>query len=384
MTAINVVFFSSDNSLASGAFLCLADICERLNRGGEDRALVVLPCHGDGESLLKQKNISFVYLKTFNWIRPAYHLSPAGRLKISVKRILNRIRIISARRILREFHADIVHMNTTYTYVGALAAESLDIPVIWHIREVVADHVDRCFWRPGLVKNVMGRADVLIAISDYVWRRFRDFIPEPDMRVIYDGVDTERFYNPDKGILDDDQISILCLGGLYKHKMVDQVIRYMKYIHDQGINNVKLKIAGRGGEEDSLHRLCRDLDAGAYVEFCHFTDTPEDMYRQADIFVINSCFEPFGRVTVEAMLSGDLVMGSDNGATPEITEGDRYGVIYRQGDSVDFYNRLMDVVNHRDVYKERARLGREHAREVFTADSNFDQVYRVYRQVSDR
>lgn len=384
MTAINVVFFSSDNSRASGAFLCMVDLCERLNKTGEDRALVVLPCPGDGEGLLKQKNISFVYLKTFNWIKSAYYLSPVQKLKITAKRILNRIRVISARKILKKFNADIVHINTTYTYVGALAAKSLNLPVVWHIREVVADHVDRCFWKSGMVKKVMGRSDVLIAISGYVRARFRDFVPGPDMKVIYDGVDTDGFYNPEKEILDDDQINFLCLGGLYKHKMVDQVIGYMKYIRDRGVYNVKLKIAGRGGEEERLQKLCRDLNAGDYVEFCDFTDKPEDMYRQADIFVINSCCEAFGRVTAEAMLSGDLVMGSDSGATPEITDHDRYGVIYRQGDSEDFYNKLSDITEHREIYKDRAQNGREHAREIFTADRNFSQVYRVYRQVADR
>lgn len=49
--------------------------------------------------------------------------------------------------LMRSRDIDIVHINTSWTYVGALAAKKAKIPFIWHIREFLEEDQDRRIWK---------------------------------------------------------------------------------------------------------------------------------------------------------------------------------------------------------------------------------------------
>jgi glycosyltransferase involved in cell wall biosynthesis len=56
------------------------------------------------------------------------------------------------------------------------------------------------------------------------------------------------------------------------------------------------------------------------------------MYRQAAAFVMPSLFEPWGHVFFEAMANGLPCIGSDRGATPEIVQHGRTGLLVPPGE----------------------------------------------------
>ena len=81
--------------------------------------------------------------------------------------------------------------------------------------------------------------------------------------------------------------------------------------------------AGRAG----LEQLADEAGIAEYVAYQGFTNEPEAVWRDAEVALMCSRDEGFGRVTVEAMRAAVPVVGIDSGGTPEIVEDNVDGLL---------------------------------------------------------
>jgi glycosyltransferase involved in cell wall biosynthesis len=79
-----------------------------------------------------------------------------------------------------------------------------------------------------------------------------------------------------------------------------------------------LAIAGRGGLEESLKALARELGIAERVRFLGQTPSMSRYFRAFDSFVLSSDHEPFGMVLLEAMAAEIPVIASDCGGAREV------------------------------------------------------------------
>jgi glycosyltransferase involved in cell wall biosynthesis len=101
---------------------------------------------------------------------------------------------------------------------------------------------------------------------------------------------------------------------------IDILLRSVHRLVSRG-TRVAVAIAGVGPEGDALKALCHELGLDQHVRF--LGRLPDEqlpaLLRAADLFVLPTrSMEGFGLVTIEAMACGATVVGTDNGATPEI------------------------------------------------------------------
>lgn len=126
-----ILFVASDNSITSGAFRSMTKLCELLQTNFGYVPVVVLPSDGEGEKLLDEASIKYIKIRSYNWIVPlGYEWTLLNRLKRVVKRILNKYAINKMVKIIKKENIHILHSNTTYTYIGALAAKKANIPCV--------------------------------------------------------------------------------------------------------------------------------------------------------------------------------------------------------------------------------------------------------------
>ena len=398
---MKVIYVASDNNAASGAFICMVRLVHEIKNRGVD-VKVILPKEGDGTKLLVDAGVPFVTIKSYSWDTPIdsdlYYLA-----KIPVKKFLNIFAIHLIKRYLRAERPDLVHINTSYSYVAAVAAYDLKIPVVWHIREFLEEDQNNRMWNREKGYALMSAADAIITISQAIYDKYKSILPEKKVSWVYDGVDTGKFYCPEKEIMLDDEIKMVCVGGLYPKKgqalLIEALGRYIeehqmdicdsvndkKRIYNQnnghGKPGIRLKIVGRGPEEERLKALVSDLKLSEYVTFEGFSSCPEKYYRESDISFMTSTAEAFGLVTVEAMLSGALVIGADSAGTREIISDKETGLLYKTGDIDDFVSVIDYAIRHRAEMKRIAADGRLMALETFTAQRNADGVLMIYDEV---
>ena len=117
------------------------------------------------------------------------------------------------------------------------------------------------------------------------------------------------------------------------------------------------------------------------VKYLGYKNNVEDYFDKADVSFTCAKSEAFGRTTVEAMLSGNIVIGADSAGTNELISEGITGILYKHGNSHDLYEKMKYVIENKDISKNIANNGRRFMYENMTAEINADNIYSLYNQV---
>jgi glycosyltransferase involved in cell wall biosynthesis len=112
------------------------------------------------------------------------------------------------------------------------------------------------------------------------------------------------------------------------------------------------------------------------------TDVPEIM-KAADLFVLASRHEGFGRVAAEAMAAGTAVVASREGALPELMEEPRFGLCAVPGDDADFSLKILSLL-HDDASRHQMGSAAAERAAGFDAAHVADRVLRCYEDLLAR
>ena len=374
---MKVIFFASDNNLYSGAFLSMVSLIKILRNKYQVEPLIVLPNDGQGKKLLEQNQISYVIVKSYTWTYP-FNQKFKNLLRVIYGIFINFIAIPKIKRIIGNYNPDFVHINTSWTCVGAIAAMQKKIPVIWHIREYLEEDQNRKFWNRKYSYRIINKASMVIAISKDLYCKYSKVIDKHKLTIVYNGLDVDKYYDKYKEIFTSENNNrFIIVGNLNINKGHVEVIKALKIVKNRGYN-FSLHIIGVGNEEKKLKKLVRKLDLEREISFEGFQSNTPFYYKNSDVMFMASKCEAFGRVTVEAMLGGVLVIGSRSGATPEILENN-FGYLFEPGDSNDLAEKIIYVLEHKEEARKVMNDGRQMALEKFSSDKNVSQIYEIYK-----
>ena len=378
----NILFVASDNSAVSGAFLCLTKLCEELKKYNIN-PIVVIPYDGDGGKLLDKAGIKTYRVDSYSWTIPQKPPNTRFYLGAIRRLVWNRKAIDEIRKIIRAEKIDLIHINTSWTYVGAAAAKKEGIPYVWHFRELLKEGQNRriLFKRQGY--SLIRGAEKIVAVSQYVYDHIKKDIKCRDNQlvVIPEGLD-ENQYCCQRSILNKKAVNILDVGRLNEEKGQIQLVKAAKLLSDR---HYKIEIVGSDegdeGYADFLKEIAKKDGTANEIIFCGKTDNTTQYYNKADIFVMSATADAFGRTTVEAMMAGCLVIGANAGATPELLNNGEYGFLYEPYDSADLAEKIKYVINNRQRAREIATAGQRYALENFTAAINAENVANLYKSI---
>lgn len=379
---MKVLFISSDNNASSGAFLSMTKLNVLLRDKFGVLTKVVLPREGDGKALLDEAGIPSVIIPSVDWVVNERELVDKFKLQKQSKKNekFNGPAISCIAEMIKTEGFDLVHLNTTYAEVGATAALEAGIPFIWHIRELIEEDQGRVIINKEKAYRKIAKADRVIAISSCVYDKYKKLIPDARIVKIFNGIDITRFYDPDKEIMQDENYFTLLYGGGYSVKKgIFELASALNYLRMNGIENFRLLLVGEPSPRYRDYLKITGLEK--YVEFLGYQKAVEKWLKKADIAFSCSTMEAFGRKTVEAMLSGCLMIASNTGGSLDIVKDRETGLLYEQGDPLSLAYTILHAMRNREESKKIAYAGRDYARENFTADKNASEVFCLYEKV---
>jgi glycosyltransferase involved in cell wall biosynthesis len=167
------------------------------------------------------------------------------------------------------------------------------------------------------------------AVAAYIERTYR--APRRRVQVIYNGVDSERFYHrPQSG---DRPPTIVGAGRLVTQKnfllFVEAAARVRRAVPD-----ARFRIAGEGPQREAIVRRCGELGLEDAVELLGERADLDAVFRGGDMFWLTSSWEGLPNVVIEAMASGLPVVATDVGGTRELLRSGQEGFLVRP-DAVD-------------------------------------------------
>jgi glycosyltransferase involved in cell wall biosynthesis len=129
-----------------------------------------------------------------------------------------------------------------------------------------------------------------------------------------------------------------------------------------GLPDVGLVVVGTGPESARLQRLAEELGVAGRVYFAG--QVPREQVggylRAADLFVLNSTYEGFPHVVLEAMAVGLPVVAADAGGSGELVQDGVSGRLVPPGDPLALRRAIAELLADRALAQRLAANARQH------------------------
>jgi glycosyltransferase involved in cell wall biosynthesis len=215
-----------------------------------------------------------------------------------------------------------------------------------------------------------------------------------DTRVIYNGVDTQKYESPVRGTLRDDlglppnARLALSVGNIRPAKGYDILIRAAAQLM---LKHPSLHFVVAGHIKQDLMRELEQLMQTLYVRermhFVGFVQNTPALLAEADLFVLSSTSEGFSLSTVEALASGLPAVLTRCGGPEEIAVHGEHALMAPVGDSNALAEAIDSLLADRQLAETLAREGQAMVKERFSIAAMlaaYDSVYRELISVNQR
>lgn len=220
----------------------------------------------------------------------------------------------------------------------------------------------------NIEKRIFKETRLIIAnsrmVKEQIVRHYS--VPEDKIRVIYNGVDLERFSPENRGkwreiIREKLGISkearvLLFVGSGFERKGLITLIRSLALIKRDDLMTL---IIGKG-DIDRYAMLTKSLGLNERIIFLGVQKDIEKMYAIADLFVLPTLYDPFSNATLEAMASGIPVITTRNNGVSEIIEKGKEGYILdRLSDPIELADKIEVSLSNLEFMGKMARIKAE-------------------------
>lgn len=351
---IAVIFHDSD--YYSGATRSMIDIIDTWIINNTNLNIVAVFPNNKGSAIdyLEQKNIKIlsckyggaVYNKSENTIA-----SITSFVRCLLKYVISyvNVRFFLCNKI-KKLKVDLIYSNTSTIHVGAWLKKQRKLPHIWHFREFgIEDQQSyRLFGQAMFESYINKHSDKIIFISKSLAKKYNNSLKSEMYHVIYDDV-SNKYINFNDKLKIDKTLEILMVGRICEGKGQMQVIKAVNSLIQKGLD-INLKIAGngKGVYYDSLLTTVKENELQNNIVFLDQVKELSEYRKNADIGIIASRSEAFGRVTIEGMLSCMVMICADTGSSYELISNGSNGLIYEYNNVNDLASKIEYIYYNRN------------------------------------
>ncbi|HHU21963.1 MAG TPA: polysaccharide pyruvyl transferase CsaB [Clostridiales bacterium] len=306
--------------------------------------------------------------------------------------------ILQLRNLVLEGEYDLVHCHGSRgNLMGAILKLFIDIPVITTVH---SDYRLDYMGRP-LAKLVYGTLNAIsLRILDYrigVSGSMRQLLISRGFRpshlfTIYNGLDFSRkpkacdrreFYKRVGLQADGDSIVAGIAARLDPVKDVATLMRAFALAREK-CPNLRLIIAGDGGEMAALHRLAKELKVQDYVCFTGWLSDMDEFYSSIDINTLTSISETFPFALTEGAIFRLPTISSRVGGVPELIKDGVTGLLFRPGDSKALAAHLRALAKDAGLRRKLGDALHQYASMEYSAEASCRRQIEIYNTIFRR
>lgn len=361
-----------------GANLSMIHLINNLRAQENVNPFVLLPMHGDIESVLKEKNIPYKVHRYLSW-----RISNSGKFRNAVRAILmlfiNTFMAVYLSYRFRRF--DVLYANSSKVVFPFFLKCMIRKPLVWHLREFGTIDYPMVFLLPYCcVRKVYASANALIAISKEIQNYYQSNVcPDGKYKLVYNGIESND-YTFNKKVKNDGTIRICIVGGVDPSKNQEDIIKAIQILKQKEIH-VILDVLGQDKTEygKMLRTYCIENNLCEVVRFKGQVTGINELLPKYDIGVITSKAEAFGRVIVEYMMANLAIIAPNAGACPELIHDKQTGLLYELGNSEQLSGILELLIINKELRNKISKAGNEYAQKNFTAKINAHNIMKVIK-----
>lgn len=288
-------------------------------------------------------------------------------------------KIKKVKELINEIKPDILHAHyaSSYGLLGALANYHPYIISVWG--SDVYDFPIKSPIHKMIIKYNLKKADYILSTSN-VMKKETEKYTNKEIKVTPFGVDINKFY-PNK--IESDEIIIGTIKTLEEKYGVQYLVKAFKQVKEENKDlDIKLRIGGKGSQEDYLKNLCRELHIENDVIFLGFVK-PDDVikeFQRFDISVFPSTLdsESFGVAAVESEACGTPVIVSNVGGLMESTKPNETSLVIEKKSVEDLAEKLNILVRDKDLRIKMGKAARKFVEDNYSLEKNFECINKIY------
>lgn len=239
----------------------------------------------------------------------------------------------SAAESLKNLNVAAVLSNSISTCFGYRLAEKLQVAHVWHVREELKSM--RLEYPQGFRLEEAAENSSAIYISEAVQNDYKNRLNFLSEKVIHDKI---VFGNPERSrdntwLCKEKECRAMSVGALTDRKRHHIAIEAIHALKSSGVR-VHLDIYGDGPEREALKRQVKELGCEDLVSLKGYEVDINNKRTSYDISITASENESLGRISLEAMYYGNLLIASNSGFNPYLIGDNERGILFEL-DNVD-------------------------------------------------
>lgn len=379
---MKILVLTHRSNFSGGANRSLLAVLKGLRDKGHQIDVILPKETGELNDALTMENIPWWHCQYYRMGAKPFS-GPMRIISYSIlygKYIHHKIKGIEIYNKIKNNDYDVVYTNTILPYCGLFAAKKLNIPSVIHDREPLdGTNVPQII---GYEKFLYNHANKIIVISSDLKNQWKKRGLTDKIVLITNGIPVEDIPLSEQKEIDG-IFNIVLTARISPTKHHIDALKALKILVDRGITNIKLSFAGTEGEKSDAEykkSLLKFIGENRLEDNVEFLGEVKDMGKlrsQMNVELMCNPDEPFGRVTVEAMRSGLIVIGVAAGGTLDIVVDGENGLFYKKNDVDDLANKIYTVYSDEKFRKELAQKAIQYGNSHFTMEENVNAIEKV-------
>lgn len=337
---MKLVFLSHSSDCTGGAQRCLLDLLKGIKQNHPEWQTYVVflsqgdlvdacSCYIDGYKILRLR-----------WWLVGGNTSMGDKLVYARKLLKYSIKLS---RYLRQIKPDYGITNTIVLPHLAFACKLLNIKHCWFIHEIPDttwnDH-GFIFKSQFVIRLIDKLSTKVLVTSEYAKCYYQNAIVDNKVEVITQAVELEPVTGVNKNRDLHERFTLLLVGAFDSNKGQMELLQAVKCIVDEGKDIYCYLVGPDYGYRSICEDYIKDNGLTDHVKIVPFVKQVYPYYYLADVLLVCSTVETFGRAAVEAQKCGLPVILSDLGANPERIENGINGLLYQKGNILDLVEKI--------------------------------------------
>ncbi|MFH6767363.1 glycosyltransferase family 4 protein [Gaetbulibacter aquiaggeris] len=380
----SILFFHQSAELY-GSDKTLLYLVKDLKENSDYNPIVVLPNEGDLTGALNDLNISYITTPVLKLSRGMFRIKAFLKLPFQIIKSIKYInRQIEGKEIV------LIHSNTLAVLLGAIFAKIKGINHIWHIHEIIEHpHLAKIIY-PRLV-NVFSKTVIFNSVASQNSMCKSNVSLMKKSHVVWNGINrnteilcTEKIAQIKRGYnINPDNLVIGLVGRISRWKGHELLLEAFNDLADE-FSNISLIFVGsippnQSIYKDKLETKIKDFNL---QDKCLIIPFQKDIWNLYDIFdftvVPSTEPEPFGLVSLEAMVSKKAVIGANHGGLKEIIKHNETGLLFEPNNKEDLKLNLRVLITDIKKRNKIAEKGYLNAMNNFSEKKYVSNIISLY------
>ncbi len=303
--------------------------------------------------------------------------------------VTNSQAIIAIEKIIKDSKPDVVITNSVVCPWAAIAAYYQDVPHVWFVREYGDLDHGRIFeiGQQQTFEDVGNLSVLVVANSKAIADHVGQYIDKAKVTTLYPVIDQKTVADRAEGEVKNpyasaDSLKLVITGNLAPSKGQLEAVKAVGELKRDGIN-AELCIVGGEGEPayfKQLKDMIKDYSIKDKVHFVGYQKNPLPYIKLADVGIMASKMEAFGRVTLEYLVLGKAVVAVGAGGTKEMVENGVNGWLFEPSDIKGLTDGLTKYAGSRKLIEQHGEASKKRASQIANSEYNVANTYKKTEQ----